>query len=337
MRPLKSVLVVLCSVLILLISLNDATAKDNVNKAKEFMQANMYPAAIALLEKEVFGIDGDLSKGNPRNYEAQYLLGLCYVRIGKLNSADERFASAIQLKSDYGRKISKDLKNIGIDAIKQGQLKTALSIFDRALFYEPAIIGETVRELIALGNGYIGGERSARADIAFEASVSINSDSESEACAKQYAAGLEADDKTAITILPFKSYCPSFNRMAGEKLVFIARKNAMAGNDSEKVKYKKFAVQYLGESAVNDLLPEVVVHDPGEYIFELKAGEMTPYWIDFPDGVRGGYQIYYRQGSDFLRLYENGKEVEMDTPYFGKSEKFKIKAINDVYVKMVVQ
>lgn len=335
MRHSKSVLVALCSALILLISIEHAFANDNVKKAKEFMQANMYPAAIALLEKEVFGIDGDLSKGNPRNHEAQYLLGLSYVRVGKLNAGDERFASAIQLKSDYGLKISKGLRDIGIDAIKQGQLKTALTIFDRAGFYQPSIMGDIVRELIALGNGYIGSGWSHRADIAFEAAVSINSAFEGEACAKQYAAGLEADNEAAISLLPQKSYCPSYNRMAGEKLVSIARINAVAGNDSEEERYKKAAVQYLGERMVNDLLPEVKVHGPGEYIFELKAGEMIPYWIDFSDNTR--YELYSKKGSNYTRINQKGKEIGKDEYTKAEFGWFKFRAISDSYIKMVVE
>lgn len=314
-----------------------SASRETVVKARDFMTANMYPSAIALLEKEVFGIGGDLSKGNPRNHEAQFLLGLCYVREGRLDAADERFASAIQLKPDYGYEISKSLKDVGIDAVKQGQLKTALMIFNRAEYYEPAIMGAIVRELVALGNNFLDKGRSDRADIAFAAAVSLNPSSESEVCGRQYAAGLEADDEAVIFAFPLKPYCPTFNRMVGEKLISIARVKAMAGKDAEKEQYKKAAAKYLGEELADVLLPEVIVHGPGEYIFELKAGERTPHWIAFPDGSLSQANFYYKKGSEYLRITEDGRVVGQNESMDGKFLKFKIQAVKNSYIKMVVQ
>lgn len=337
MRPSKLVLIAFSFALIFLISLNNAFAKDNVSKAKEFMQANMYPAAIALLEKEVYGIGGDLSKANPRNYEAQFLLGLCYVRESRLKEADERFASAIQLKADYGHKIGIGLKDIGMDSVRQGELKTALTIFNKAEHYEPAITRSTVRELLDLGNSLYSKGREDISDVAFAAAVSLNPDTEKEACDKQYAFGMNADEASVISAFPLKTYCSSYNRIAGEKLIGIATKMAMTAKDAEKERYKKAASRYLGESSVNNLLPEVKIHSPGEYIFELKAGEQTPYWIDSPDGTHTQFQFYSVRGSEYVRVYNDGRVVGQKENIDTKFGKFKIKAMKDSYVTMVVE
>lgn len=314
-----------------------AYAEDNVRKAKEFMDSNMYPEARMLLEKEVLGIGGDLSKGNPRNHEAQFLLGLCYVREGKLNAADDRFRSAVQLKPDYGYKISRALKDVGMDVVRQDQLKTALMIFERAEYYEPAIMKNVVRELLATGKTFLGNGREDKADTAFTAAITIDPSSEAEACNPQYAAGWKATDEIAISAYPLKTYCPTSNKMVGERLATIARNKAMTGKEAEKERYKKAAVKYLGEEFVDVLLPEVVVHDPGEYIFELKAGEQVPYWIDFPDNRKTEYKISSTIGSEFEKLYSDGKVIGMNDYYGGKYLKLKFRCKTDCRIWMVVE
>ena len=71
--------------LFIFVSNVNALFDSNVDKAKEFMQAGMYPQAIALLEKEI--------NDNPTNAKAHFELGICYVNQNSYNSADERFAN----------------------------------------------------------------------------------------------------------------------------------------------------------------------------------------------------------------------------------------------------
>ena len=57
--------------LFIFVSDGNALFDSNVDKAKEFLQAGMYPQAIALLEKEI--------NDNPTNAEAHFQLGICYI------------------------------------------------------------------------------------------------------------------------------------------------------------------------------------------------------------------------------------------------------------------
>ena len=74
----------------------------DVSKAKKFIKAGMYPQAMAVLEKRINEEADDA--------EAHFLLGRCYIRTGNLSGADERFASAVRLKPDYGYQIGGESK-----------------------------------------------------------------------------------------------------------------------------------------------------------------------------------------------------------------------------------
>ena len=72
---------------------------DDMKKAKEFMEASMYEQAISLLEIEI--------QDNPKNAEANYLLGKCYIETSNNSKVEECFNRAILLDTDYKEKIGK--------------------------------------------------------------------------------------------------------------------------------------------------------------------------------------------------------------------------------------
>ena len=126
------------------ISNANALLDGNVEKAKDFMQAGMYPQAIALLEKEI--------NDDPTNAEAHFQLGICYINQSNYSGADERFASAVRLKPDYGYEIGKEyMKALEFYVAKEGISleKTALveSLSDKAVEYDPGLKKEIAKKL----------------------------------------------------------------------------------------------------------------------------------------------------------------------------------------------
>jgi tetratricopeptide (TPR) repeat protein len=103
----------------------------NVDKAKDFMQAGMYPQAAALLEKEI--------NDNPTNAEAHFQLGICYVNQGNYSSADERFASAVRLEPDYGYKIGREYMKALEYSVEKEQYSLAESLSDKVVEYDPGL------------------------------------------------------------------------------------------------------------------------------------------------------------------------------------------------------
>lgn len=153
MRPSKSILVALCSALIFLISLDYAFAKDNVSQAKEFIQAGMYPQAIAVLEKEIYGNEKAKVKANPTNAEAQFLLGVCYANQGRYTNADDRFASTVKLKPNYGYKIGGAYKDAGLSSLENGNIDNAEALFQKAVKYQPELRRVIATDLLKRGKG----------------------------------------------------------------------------------------------------------------------------------------------------------------------------------------
>ena len=129
-------------------SVNIAFA-DNISKAKEFMKAGMYPQAVALLKKEIYG--DEKSDGNPLNAEAHFQLGACYVNQLNFNMADDRFASAVQIKPKYGYQISEIYRNAGNFYLNKGKVKKAETLFSKAIDYHPGLREIIANELFSTG------------------------------------------------------------------------------------------------------------------------------------------------------------------------------------------
>lgn len=134
-------------------SIGHAYAKDNVTQAKEFMKAGMYPQAIAVLEKEIYGNEKAKVKANPMNAEAQFLLGVCYANQSRYNDADERFASAVKLKPNYGYRIGEVYRTAGSSSLENGNIETAEVLFQKTVKYQPDLIKTIASELLNTGKG----------------------------------------------------------------------------------------------------------------------------------------------------------------------------------------
>jgi len=116
------------------VSVGNAFWNRDVKKAKEFMQAGMYPKAIELLNKRI--ID------KPADAEAHFLLGICYIKTGKIRDADQRFASAVRIDSGYGyRRISQYLN----PDLTDDDIKLIQSPVDALLRF---VNGEHTKELL---------------------------------------------------------------------------------------------------------------------------------------------------------------------------------------------
>ncbi|MBM4136273.1 MAG: tetratricopeptide repeat protein [Nitrospira sp.] len=119
-----------------------------VNKAKEFMKARMFPQAIAILEKEI--------KNNPTNAEAHFQLGICYALQSDYSGADDRFASAVSINPDkYGYIVSEEYVKAGNLFLGVGQLDRADNAFNKALQYNPKLISTIGEEYKNAGSAYL--------------------------------------------------------------------------------------------------------------------------------------------------------------------------------------
>lgn len=261
----------------------------NVSKAKEFMKAGMYPQAIALLEKEIYGDEKAKAIANPTNAEAHFLLGTCLVYQGSFNKADDRFASAVKINPEYGYRIGTVYREHGESILLTiGKLNEADALFKKAVGYEPILgkkiavfLFETGRRygndtLMSLAASYDHGVRKPIAEYYY----SLSRDAEGEeprvdllGKAAEYDDAYDAE---------YNERREAVGRFHLEKAQELARK---PGKEAITEEHRAFAIKYLGDTVVEAEVPGKVLFQPGTYTLFVKAGEQTPSWIDVPSGV----------------------------------------------------
>jgi len=165
--------------LLALIAPAHALLDNEVDKAKEFMKAGMYPQAIELLNKRI--------KDKPTDAEAHFQLGICYLNNGNYGGAEERFASAVRLKSDYGYKIGEEFKKAGSAAADKKQVQQAQGLFAKAVQYQPNLKGTIANEMFSKGESSIGQGRTA--DAYFDLAVQYDLGLKDKVCDAYYNKG----------------------------------------------------------------------------------------------------------------------------------------------------
>jgi tetratricopeptide (TPR) repeat protein len=154
----KVALIFLLSFFVLINFAPPSTAlfNNDVDKAKDFMQAGMYPQAIAVLDKRI--------NDKPTDAEAHYQLGICYIHAGNYHGADERFNSAVRLQPEYGHKTGGEYKRVGSENLNKGRTSHALSLFRKAVKYQPNLKKEIAQECFSAGKLYLNKRQSNIAD-----------------------------------------------------------------------------------------------------------------------------------------------------------------------------
>lgn len=314
----------------------------NVSKAKEFMKADMYPQAIALLEKEIYGNEQSKTPGNPTNAEAHFLLGACFVHQDSFIRADERFASAVKLSADYGYRIGSVYKDAGQELLAKGNLAGADELFKKALIYEPGLGKQIAAILFETGKRY-NNDR-----ILFMA-ASYNQELKAQIAEHYHALSKSVEGDEAKIDLLGKSvefdniYIVEYqeNRQALGSFHLEKAKEFAKRPEKEQVaaEHKRLAKKYLGDAVIEKELPEEIVYQPGTYTFSIKAGEQTPHWITFPSGAISNWNLDSADGK-FQAIYYDGEIVNLwsATSLPKNKYKFKLLAVTDQpNISMVVR
>ena len=124
-------------ILLICISMVFSCGSNDVEKAKEFMAAGMFPQAIELLNKRV--------QEKPDDAEAHFQLGVCYINTGNFHGADQRFASAIRLKPDYGFQIGGKYYEVGKEMLAKNEIQKAEHLFSKAIEFQRDLIVDVSR------------------------------------------------------------------------------------------------------------------------------------------------------------------------------------------------
>lgn len=105
--------------------------KGNVEKAREFVKANMVEKAVELLQQEI--------EKNPTNAEAHFELGSIYLEQGNLGLAEQRFKGAEGLDAKYTERISQKYMDSGKVLMDKGNTQESIRRFNAAIGHQPSL------------------------------------------------------------------------------------------------------------------------------------------------------------------------------------------------------
>jgi len=162
-----------------------------VEKANEFMKAGMYPQAIELLKKRI--------DDKPSDGQAHFQLGICYIHTNMFTKADKRFASAVQLNSDYGFQIADEYKKVGINNLQNGHIVTTDKLFKKAFKYQPNLRTDIAKKIFDEGKTRL--LQKTNAIPYFNMAVKYDSILASKACELFYNAGMSSTGMEKVNFL----------------------------------------------------------------------------------------------------------------------------------------
>lgn len=227
-------------VLVLLFAIpSHAIFDGDVDKAIEFMKAGMYPQAISLLDKRI--------NEKPTDTEAHFQLGICYIHTGNLGGADARFTSSVKLDSKYGFKIGGEYKAAGEEALNQGNIVRAGTLFKKAIEYQPNLRDGIAKEVMAYG-------KASMKEQALSLAYSLNPAYGKEISKLFYNKGNASTGKNKINFYrTSKQYNPAFTAEMADHLVSLAKDESTEKNLATE--YKKVARDFMSEETWNEAFP----------------------------------------------------------------------------------
>ncbi|MBU1778104.1 hypothetical protein KJ992_00355, partial [Patescibacteria group bacterium] len=268
-------LMVSVSVLVLLVA-NVFGATNRIQQAAEFMNAGMYPQAIALLEVEINGDEIKRIKANPTNAEAHFQLGICYVNQSLFNDAEERFASAVQLNpGQYAYRISQIYSQVGQKQLATGDMTTAQELYNKAVEYNPGLRKIIAHQVFMQGKNYLQYSQFQQAENSFKiasqldnclsqnittlyytsANTTALSVSNSSVDTNNTVIQIQQEDQNLYYYNCLSQHTGLYDKEIGQRLLNIA-KNLSRINMKEKTEqYKNEAIKYVGAKTVEEAFP----------------------------------------------------------------------------------
>lgn len=168
---------------------------NDVKKAQEFMDAGMYAQAMELLSKRI----GE----KPSDADAHFLMGICNIHTNNDRAANDRFASAVRLKSDYGFKIGAEYKKVGNEVLTNGDMSRALNLYLQAVHYQPDLKDEIGAELLTEGKSLFERGPHKMAGTRFMVANGIKPELGADIAEYYYQAGIKSDVPMDLKTLCF--------------------------------------------------------------------------------------------------------------------------------------
>lgn len=218
-----------------------ACGSNDVKKAQEFMAAGMYPQAMELLNKRV--------SESPSDAEAHFLLGSCYIHTGNLSAANDRFLSAVRLKSDYGFQIGTEYKNAATDAVTKGNSDQAQQLFEQAVYYQVNLRESISDEQFAEGKGLFEQGQREQADSRLSIAHKLNP-AKGEAIGELYFKASQQAKTTAEAVKELKTA----NRLSSKYKAELEEKQQQLEHEKLQTLINKLSKKYGRKPDIYEIL-----------------------------------------------------------------------------------
>mgnify|MGYP000190909238 CR=1 FL=1 len=285
-RVATIVLIVLAGLMIF--GCNSSADADRVDKAKEFMKAQMFPQAVSTLEKVI--------EKSPANAEAHYQLGICYIHQNNYYQAKERFSSAVNIDSDYAYKVGKAFAEAGFINLKKGQPRKAQRLFSYAIKYKPKPEKAKLKEKIAercfsQGKQLVEAKKYKGADAYFSLAARYDSSLQEKAADLFYSQSEKVPlQQKYHPLYMAHQYSDKYNREFGKTLLKLA---GQCDSNSQRERYIKKAKPYVNQKEI--------LEANAEY-YSQKWGEPQKVVLDDDEWKKVG-KIYDNSRFHYLSLH----------------------------------
>jgi tetratricopeptide (TPR) repeat protein len=207
----------------------------DVDKAKEFMAARMYPQAIELLNKRI--------SEKPDDAEAHFQLGVCYINTGNYRGADERFASAVSLKFDFGHQIGGEYRSAGLSALDTERMMQAKTLMEKAIQYQPDLRAGIAQDVLAKAK-----QGQGDTDTLFSLAASLDESLKEEVGDHYYTLSQQAEGVRSVVLLKqANTYSGKHSQELGQKLLALAREKPK----KDRKLYIDQAKKYLAQEEID--------------------------------------------------------------------------------------
>ena len=108
--------------------------KDNVEKARDYIKANMVDNAVDLLKKEI--------EEKPTNAEAHFELGSIYLEQGLYSQAEQRFKGAVGLDAKFKTRVAQKYMQSAAALMDKENYRDSIRYFEMAASQQPSLKAE---------------------------------------------------------------------------------------------------------------------------------------------------------------------------------------------------
>ena len=270
------------------------------------MKAGMYPQAISLLEKRV--------NEKPTDVDAHYELGVCYINTGNFRGADQKFASAVKLKPDYGYKIGGEYKRVGDESLNNGKFREANRFYQQAVKYQPDLKDGIVNKAFGMGSGYFNNGKYNKADGAFSIAVAFDKSLNQKVSDLYFQKGQPASENECVNFYRRTArYSKSHNKEIGDRLLAISKTKQ---SEKETQRWRKIASNFI------EVPPDYIIITEKSFLIDCPDGKPSKFYRTKSNNLN----FYWNKSKDhFYIQLRSGKKITLEElrkkrVYIGKKE-----------------